>query len=319
METKPPKVFVSHAGEDKERFVIPFAEKLRANGVDAWIDKWEMLPGDSLIDKIFEEGIKNAQAMIIVLSSHSVNKKWVREELNAGMVKKIAGATKLIPVVIDDCEVPEALKSTVWETIKDLNNYEDEFQRILASIFGTSLKPSIGSAPKYIQLKIDSLPNLNKIDTIIFKAICELSLQSGSDFINMTDILPNLQDQGISEEMAFESTEILNNKYLIHGTAHFGGQIDFFQITPFGFELFARHFLSDFDDLLKTALISAMNENLDNAEALANHLNQPKILIGYILDILAKRSFIKLVKTNDSTFILEVTVEGKRAARELSK
>jgi len=50
-----PKVFVSHASEDKERFVTNFATKLRENGVDAWLDKWEMLPGDSLVDKIFEE------------------------------------------------------------------------------------------------------------------------------------------------------------------------------------------------------------------------------------------------------------------------
>jgi len=189
MEAKPPKVFVSHAGEDKERFVISFAEKLRANGVDAWVDKWEMLPGDSLIDKIFEEGIKNAQAMIIVLSTYSVNKKWVREELNAGMVKKISGVTKLIPVVIDDCEVPEALKSTVWETIKDLNNYEEEFQRVLASIFNTSLKPPIGAPPKYVQFQIDILPSLNKTDTMVFKTICEKSLEKGIDWIYASDIL----------------------------------------------------------------------------------------------------------------------------------
>ncbi|MCQ9427586.1 toll/interleukin-1 receptor domain-containing protein, partial [Pseudomonas sp. LJDD11] len=53
-----PKVFVSHASEDKDRFVLDFAKQLRANGIDAWLDKWEMLPGDSLVTKIFDEGIK---------------------------------------------------------------------------------------------------------------------------------------------------------------------------------------------------------------------------------------------------------------------
>jgi len=53
-----PKVFLSHASEDKKRFVLEFAAKLRQQGIDAWLDKWEMSPGDSLIDKIFEEGIK---------------------------------------------------------------------------------------------------------------------------------------------------------------------------------------------------------------------------------------------------------------------
>ena len=53
---KSPKVFLSHASEDKLRFVDEFASRLMKNGVDAWLDKWEMLPGDSLVDKIFEEG-----------------------------------------------------------------------------------------------------------------------------------------------------------------------------------------------------------------------------------------------------------------------
>lgn len=52
-----PKVFISHASEDKDRFVINFSTKLRSKGIDTWLDKWEMRPGDSLIDRIFEEGI----------------------------------------------------------------------------------------------------------------------------------------------------------------------------------------------------------------------------------------------------------------------
>ena len=51
------------------------------NGVDVWLDKWEMCAGDSLIDKIFEDGIKNAEIFIIILSKFSVDKPWVREEL----------------------------------------------------------------------------------------------------------------------------------------------------------------------------------------------------------------------------------------------
>ncbi len=81
----PPKVFISHASEDKQRFVVNFAKQLRDNGVDAWLDQWEMKPGDSLVDKIFEEGLKEASAVIIVLSTNSVRKPWVLEELNTSV------------------------------------------------------------------------------------------------------------------------------------------------------------------------------------------------------------------------------------------
>src|SRR5256885_10660129 len=35
MQTSP-KVFISHASEDRQRFVEPFAKRLRQKGVDAW-------------------------------------------------------------------------------------------------------------------------------------------------------------------------------------------------------------------------------------------------------------------------------------------
>jgi hypothetical protein len=119
----PPKVFVSHASEDKARFVIPFATALLGKGIDAWVDQWEMLPGDSLVDKIFEEGLKGATAVVIVVSSVSVSKPWVREELNASVVARISKGTKIIPIVLDGCEVPEALRATVWENVPDPGNF----------------------------------------------------------------------------------------------------------------------------------------------------------------------------------------------------
>lgn len=91
-----PRAFVSHASEDKQRFVIDFATKLRAAGIDAWLDRWEMRPGDSLVRRIFDEGIGTADSFIIVLSANSIDKPWVREELDAGVVRRIEDDCRLI-------------------------------------------------------------------------------------------------------------------------------------------------------------------------------------------------------------------------------
>ena len=85
------RVFVSHASEDKDRFVRTFATKLRERGIDAWVDEWEIGPGDSIVDKIFEQGIGQADAVIAVVSSYSVDKRWVRVELNTSVIKRIEG------------------------------------------------------------------------------------------------------------------------------------------------------------------------------------------------------------------------------------
>lgn len=121
---------------------------MRENGVDAWLDQWEMKPGDSLVDNIFEEGLKDARAVIAwVLSKVSVQKPWVREELNTSVVNRISRGTRLIPVVIDDCEVPESLRSTLWQKVDDLADYDQSLQRILSAIFDVDDKPNIGQPP----------------------------------------------------------------------------------------------------------------------------------------------------------------------------
>lgn len=158
------KVFISHASEDKDRFVLEFAKKLRSHGVDAWVDIWEMLPGDSLVDKVFYEGIKNARAMIVVLSNNSIEKPWVREELNRGFLERLRGKCKIIPVVIDDCPIPEPLQSTIWQKIDNLDEYEIEFNRILDAIYSRINKPALGSSPEMVRRErlINDLANIHE-------------------------------------------------------------------------------------------------------------------------------------------------------------
>ena len=96
-----PRAFISHASEDKERFVIEFATRLRSAGVDAWVDEWEIRAGDSLVDKVFAHGIEKADIFIVVLSTTSIVKPWVREELDAGSTSALfraVSATRLAQI-----------------------------------------------------------------------------------------------------------------------------------------------------------------------------------------------------------------------------
>lgn len=316
MSTNKPLAFISHAGEDKERFVMSFAKKLLENGVDVWVDKWEMLPGDSLVDKIFEEGIKNASAFIIILSKNSVQKPWVREELNAGLVKRISGQCKVIPVVIDDCEIPQALHSTIWEKIKDIDNYEEELNRIVASIHGISQKPSVGMSPKYARLAIDALPGLSKIDVLVLKASCDNSIEKENPFVGTLDILKILEQQGISPTQTYESLEILDEKYYIKAERELGSSgINFFSITTYGFENFGNLFIKDFDSLVNRTLVAIINNDLSTNGELSKHFGLPQTIVDYVLDILASRNLINIEKYLGGTVsVTDISVSGRRAA-----
>ncbi len=290
-----PKVFVSHAREDKDRFVIRFAERLRKNGIDAWLDKWEMLPGDSLVDKIFEEGLKSAEAIVVVLSKHSVMKSWVREELNAGIVKRISDRTRLIPVVIDECEVPESLKSTVWERIADLEDYEESLNRVVAAIFDHRDKPALGSPPPYSETV--SLPGLTKIDTLVLKLSCDHVIQTGEELVEPQKVFSSTDEQpSISEEQLLESLEILNNLGYIKLYKAFNLRFPRYQILSFGFETYARAYLPQYESLVQEVISAIINKDLHDNLGIVEALKQPKIIIDHVIDLLEMNGHIKTSK-----------------------
>jgi hypothetical protein len=315
-----PKVFVSHASEDKARFVLDFATKLRAKGIDAWLDKWEILPGDSLIDKIFEEGIKDAQAVIVVLSKNSVDKPWVREELNAAMVKKINGVSKLIPVVIDDCQVPEALQSTVWEKIKDLNNFETGLDHIVSAIFEHREKPPIDAPPAYAQTVVNVLPTLNKVDSLIFKMACEEAIASGdSQLIQVKDIIEHSKSLDIPPGEVVETLEILDKRNYIEADGVYGGELPFyhFSVTTYGFEEYARAYIENYDSIFESVCYQIVNHSREDNQSIIKALNQPQRIVDHVLDILHSKGFLIADGVGaDTILIFDVSAELKRMLRK---
>ncbi len=311
-----PKVFISHASEDKNRFVIDFATRLRAKGVDAWVDRWEMLPGDSLVDKVFEEGIKNAQAVIVVLSNYSVTKKWVREELNAAFIKRINDASKLIPVVIDECEVPETLKSTVWERIRNLTSYDAEFERILMAIYGKYEKPEVGKAPAFTRITIEALPNLTETDTLIFKTACELAIEQEVPIIDFSFLKEKLTPSGLSHELIFESVDILDGRGYLNASKVLGGDISHFQIPWSGFLEYFRYYLPNYNELVDQVAFMIVNEGQTTTESFSSKVKQPRVIINHILETLERNGFIQTSKYLDGTCeVFQVSPELKRKLR----
>jgi len=300
------KVFVSHASEDKERFVLDFAKRLRKKGIDAWIDKWEMLPGDSLVDKIFEEGIKEASALIVVLSQNSVKKPWVREELNAGMVKRIEKGCKLIPVVIDECEVPECLKSTLWEPIKNVNDYDNEFNRIVLSILGQTDKPPLGDLPDYSRADIKLFPSLSRIDSLVFSEACKLALEQ--DTFIMTQPLINIMEaMEVNADTVLESLEILDEQGYVQNQRVLGGRVPYFSITTFGFENYLRHNDSKYEEKLEKVVFSILNGKQGRASEIAEQTNINPTIVYHILDFLTSKGLLKTVKVLGGDIIISAT------------
>lgn len=314
-----PRVFVSHASEDKNRFVEEFAKKLRVDGIDAWLDKWEMKPGDSLVDKIFEEGIKNANAIIIVLSKISVQKPWVKEEMNAGFIKRIKEKTKLIPIVIEDCEIPESLKSTVWIRINDLSNYSKEYDEIKMSILGATDKPTLGNLPRHTFINQISYYNLNKIDSIIFSEACKISFETNSEIVNTTNLLESIKKYDIPESEVFDTLEILDKYHYIDTMKVLGGKAPAFSITNYGLRIFSSEYFDNYDHYEQNISLMLVNEQVRTSKDISEQLQIPHLLVTVILQDLSDSGLIKIQRVMGvMILIINVEVELKRRLRDFS-
>jgi len=283
----PPKVFLSHASEDKE-FALDFASRLRARGIDVWLDRWEILPGDSFVDKIFDEGLARAKAVIVIISRHSVTKPWVREELNVAVVRKINKVSKLIPVVIDASQVPNVLQATLWERIDDLKNYAPSLDRIVLSIFGESDKPPVGREPAFARKETLPIGDLTRVDSLVLQAACEICLEEGhSLWLLGGDLCPRAEKLGISEEAARESIKILENRGYLE-------QVDFdgIQITSLGFEEYLKVHWPDYESLLKKFASDVVNRRMWDSDTIGKSLKVPYVLLDHIFDVFKERKWI---------------------------
>lgn len=157
-----PKAFISYSHSDKE-IAIKLSKSLRENGVEVWIDKWEILPGDSLIQKIFEEGLSSIDAFIVIISKSSVNSKWVKQELDVALIKRIEGITRIVPVIIDKTEIPDSIKPLKRIDISD--DFDTAVRELLMGIFKVYERPPVGEPPEFIKSNIKSIGGLSPLGT----------------------------------------------------------------------------------------------------------------------------------------------------------
>lgn len=114
---RPLKVFLSYASQDR-----PLVRELSRRFIEeGWIETWQdeknLLPGQDWRIKI-EEAVENADVVIICLSNHSVSKEGhVQKELRYAReiaLEKPEDAIFLIPLRLDECEVPRGLRFYQW-------------------------------------------------------------------------------------------------------------------------------------------------------------------------------------------------------------
>jgi hypothetical protein len=124
-------IFLSHTGVDKP-FVRRLREDLLERGVPrVWLDEAEIDIGDSLIAKI-DEGMKLSRYIAVVLSKKSIDAPWVKKELDLAMNREItSGEVVVLPLLYEECELPEFLKGKLYADFSKPEDYETVLGKLL--------------------------------------------------------------------------------------------------------------------------------------------------------------------------------------------
>ena len=124
-------IFVSYSSSDRE-FADKMAVQLVQNKVPVWFDKWELHAGDSLITKI-QQAVAGASALIVILSRASVESSWCTKELNAALIRELEEQRVIVvPVLIEDCEVPVFLREKVYADFR--RDFDEGLKTVIEAI-----------------------------------------------------------------------------------------------------------------------------------------------------------------------------------------
>lgn len=312
-----PKVFICHASEDKERFVIDFAKRLRTKGVDAWIDKWEINLGDNLVDNIFEEGIKYCDICMIILSKYSVNKRWVKEELSSMVVKRIEDNIRLIPVIIDkDLDIPQSIRHLLRKPIDDPSNYEKEFEEILMSIYGVNEKPPLGVGPSYVR-EIANVPGFTKLDGLVFRIVGEIIYEK-DNFVRVMDIsevIGRVEKFEIAKDQVINSLEVLESRGYWELIRCISGIEDSRMAVSFtGFLHFCEIFLENFKRIHVDIVACLINEKPKSAAQIVSSSGYKLVVVESLLEYFESLGYILVSHEvgRQGCMIRQITATGKR-------
>ena len=111
------KVFISYAKEDIE-YAFEIFEFLLENKYDPWLDKKCLKVGQDW-DFYIKKELRESDFIILLLSNVSIQKRgYVQREYKLALdyaQEKLNTDIYIIPILIDDCSVPEELSKYQWE------------------------------------------------------------------------------------------------------------------------------------------------------------------------------------------------------------
>ena len=153
VDKRPLKVFLCHAHADRDP-VRGLYTRLTQDGVDAWLDKAKLLPGQDWELEI-RKAVREADVVVVCLSKQfnqaGFRQKEVRLALDTAM-EKPEGEIFIIPARLEECDNLESLRKWHWVDLFEEDGYE---------MLMRALRVRANSIDATLQIKKSWLPTTN--------------------------------------------------------------------------------------------------------------------------------------------------------------
>jgi hypothetical protein len=159
--TKPPKVFISYAWEDDVKaWVLDFATRLRADGIDVVLDLWEIAYGDQ-ITEFMEKAVRNSDFVILICTPKYKRKSDERAggvgyegHIITAEISSKNNHRKFIPVLRKGKWTESSPSWALGKAYIDLssNPYKrDNYSELLNTLYGKRglTPPPLGNPPNF--------------------------------------------------------------------------------------------------------------------------------------------------------------------------
>jgi TIR domain-containing protein len=145
-------VFLSHSGADKPA-VEELARRLTGVGIQAWLDKWHLIPGNPWQSDI-ENALAESESCAVFVGPSGFG-PWQNEEMRAAIDQRVRDSGRrfrVIPILLPGAQraerssLPTFLTATTWVEFHDSLDDPAAFHRLVCRIRGLEPGPDPGQA-----------------------------------------------------------------------------------------------------------------------------------------------------------------------------
>lgn len=141
----PFQTFLSHNSADKPA-VEEIAHRLRQKGIEPWLDKWNLIPGNPWQEEL-EQALRECSTCCVFIGPGEIG-PWQNAEMRAAIDRRVSqGQFRVIPVLLpggkraERSSYPTFLTQTTWVEFADSLDDSESLHRLVAGIQGIAPGP----------------------------------------------------------------------------------------------------------------------------------------------------------------------------------